>query len=247
MIPATNAPVDPWNHHAAFCPWHVNWDDVDCRCGHVLSLPPEDERRKALPAGTYTDDHAIAPTTDDGGTYANGNDARRGNWQQVFTGRQFWPIDPRADEVDIRDIAHALSLQCRYAGHCERFYSVAEHSVLVSHVVPRELALMGLLHDATEAYVIDVPRPLKPFLTGYAEIERNVWIAIADRFGLPHDMPREIKDADNAVLLKEAEEIMKPHPAPWCIPGRPAKVKINCLAPGGAERLFLARFNELTA
>ena len=67
--------------------------------------------------------------------------ARKGDWMQTYTGRQFWPIDPRANEVHIEDIAHALSMMCRYNGHCRTFYSVAEHSVLVSQHVPPEHAL----------------------------------------------------------------------------------------------------------
>lgn len=177
----------------------------------------------------------------------NPDGERFGNWQQVFTGKQFWTMDPRPEEVDIEDIAHALSMQCRYGGHCERFYSVAEHSVLVSQVVPREMALIGLLHDATEAYCVDVPRPLKPFLSEYKGIEDRLWRAIADRFGLPHIMPKEIKVADNAVLLAEARQIMKPHPAPWCIEGEPADVMVWGHAPWMAKEVFLDRYRKLTA
>lgn len=185
--------------------------------------------------------------TDDGHTYDNSTgQERKGNWQQLYSGIAFWPLDPRPEEVRIEDIAHALSLQCRYAGHCSRFYSVAEHSVLVSQVVPPHLALMGLMHDATEAYCIDVPRPLKPYLRGYKEIEDGIWRAIADRFGMPHEMPREIKDADNAVLLAEQAELMGPPPMPWAVPGEPANVPIIGFLPGYAERLFLERFKELT-
>lgn len=193
-----------------------------------------------------TNDHDT-PATDDGHTYDNRGEGlgRVGNWQQVFTGIQFWPLDPRAEEVDIRDIAHALSMQCRYAGHCERFYSVAEHSVHVSRIVPPELALVGLLHDATEAYCIDVPRPLKPSLTGYKAIEDRIWLAIAERFGLDPIMPQAIKDADNAVLLAEAAQIMKPHPMPWCVPGDAADVEIGCWSPKRSEVAFLGRFYEL--
>lgn len=70
-------------------------------------------------------------------------DDRRGDWIQTFTGRRFWPLDPRPEDVCIEDIAHALSLKCRFGGHCTRFYSVAEHSVHVSNYVPAEFALWG--------------------------------------------------------------------------------------------------------
>jgi len=172
---------------------------------------------------------------------------RHGDWMQTYTGRQFWPLDARADEVDIVDIAHALSQTCRYGGHCEQFYSVAEHSVLCSLVVPAEHALQALLHDATEAYLVDVPRPIKRFLGNYEQIEQALAFVIGQHFGveLEHLDP-SVKAADNAVLLAEADEIMKPHPAPWCIPGEPAEVSIHCYQPRDAEALFLARYQELT-
>lgn len=173
-------------------------------------------------------------------------ETRKGNWMQTSRGAMFWPLDPRADEVFIEDIAAGLSKLCRFAGQCQRFYSVAEHSVLVSQIVPPQYALIGLLHDATEAYVVDVPRPIKPFLGGYKDIEIGVWRAISERYGLPLDPPPSIKEADNAMVLAEADQIMLPLPAPWSIPGSPAAVKIECWSPDEAERRFLDRFHELT-
>lgn len=172
--------------------------------------------------------------------------ARQGNWMQTFTGRQFWPVDPRAEEIFIEDIAQSLSKQCRYAGHCRKFYSVAEHSVYVSYCVPPVLAFCGLMHDATEAYVVDVPRPLKPFLEGYKGIEDKVWLAVAERFGLPAQMTAEIHVADNAVLLAEKAQLMDPTPAEWSVPGVPADVVIQGLTPDEAYEFFMERFNELS-
>jgi hypothetical protein len=182
-----------------------------------------------------------------GENYDNAVRGRVGNWMQTFRGGQFWPLDMRPEDVFIEDIAHALSMICRYGGHCERFYSVAEHSVLVSRVVPAEYALLGLMHDATEAYVGDVIRPLKPALAGYKAIEDQVWLAIASRFGLPSGLPNEIKAADNAVLLAEQKVLMKDAPAPWCVGGEAAKVLVTGVAPKVAEREFLDRFAELIA
>lgn len=186
--------------------------------------------------------------TDDGHSYSNGGGERRGNWMQTFTGRQFWPLDPRPDEVEIEDIAHALANACRFAGHCERFYSVAEHSVLVSLVVPPHLAKAALLHDASEAYVVDIPRPLKPYLQGYKEIEERVQRTIHRAFGiwaLTRNEQQVLKDADNAVLLAEADQIMKPHPAPWSVPGPVARVWVSGWAPGVARHRFLQRWDEV--
>lgn len=170
---------------------------------------------------------------------------RHGNWMQTYTGVQFWPLDPRADEIKIVDIAHALSNMCRYAGHCCDFYSVAEHSILVSYLVPREDALAGLLHDATEAYLVDVPRPIKGYLGGYHEFEHRLWLSVAEAFDLAVELPESVKIADNAILLAEAEQIMGPKPAPWNVPGVAADVKIECLPPREAKDRFLARFCQL--
>lgn len=172
--------------------------------------------------------------------------ARFGNWMQTRTGSQFWPLDPRPEDFDIEEIAEALSKACRFAGHCRGFYSVAEHSVLVSRCVPEEMALTALLHDATEAYLVDIPRPLKAYLSGYAEIERTLWEAIAQRFGCPVEMPPEVKAADIAVLLAEQQQIMAPAPAPWSVSGEPADVRIMGFGWQSAKALFLRRYEELT-
>lgn len=171
---------------------------------------------------------------------------RRGNWMQTATGRQFWPLDPRPEEIHIEDIAHALSMQCRYGGHALRFYSVGEHSVLLSRAVSRENALLALLHDAPEAYVQDVIRPIKPHLTGYHEIEARIMRAICDRFGLPYEMPAEVKDADNRILLDEQAQNMAPPPVPWGIEGPPLGVTLGFWPPDMARVIFLNTFRELT-
>lgn len=174
--------------------------------------------------------------------------ARAGHWMQTYTGRAYWPMDPRADEVDIIDIAHSLAMQCRYTGHVDRFYSVAEHSVLVSRLVPPRLALMGLLHDAAEAYLTDIARPVKQHLANYRDIEFMNWKAIAMEFALPVEMPPEIHQADRRVLAAEMRALMKPRPFaeqwPEC-DVEPADVAILCWSPTLAEFHFLRRFAEI--
>lgn len=180
---------------------------------------------------------------------------RTGDWMQTFTGRQFWPLDPRVDEVDPLDVAHALGYQCRYAGHVRRFYSVAEHCILMSLVMPtRELALAALLHDAAEAYVVDVPRPLKRHLYGYAQIEDRVLGVVLQRFGLQFDrdehglleLPAEVKDADNRILLDERDQLMAPPPESWSLDHlEPLGVGISSLPPHRAAEAYLARLESL--
>jgi hypothetical protein len=171
---------------------------------------------------------------------------RRGDWMQTYSGRQFWPVDPRADEIDIVDIAHALSMQCRFAGHCLKFYSVAEHSVHLSHVVPPEDALWALLHDASEAYLTDVVRPLKPFLSGYGEAEDAVMRAVCDRFRLPHEVPASVKIADGRILADEAAQNMAAPPVAWVARGAPLGIQLRYWRPDMAKVIFLERFVELT-
>lgn len=176
---------------------------------------------------------------------------RIGNWMQTAGGRKFWPLDPRPEEIDITDIAAALSKLCRYNGHCAFFYSVAEHSVHVSEALMAAghdplTVLTGLLHDATEAYCADVPRPLKPYLSGYNEIEQRVWLAVAHHFGLPPEMPPAVHWADNAVLLAEKPVLMGTHHK-WSIPGEPANVRIQGWDPDLARYAFMRQFTKLTS
>lgn len=174
----------------------------------------------------------------------------RGDWMQTFTGRQFYPLDPRPEDVCIEDIAHALSLLCRYGGHCTTFYSVAEHSLLVESAMksndPR-MRLGALLHDAAEAYLVDVPRPLKRHIPPYGQIELNVEVAISEKFDLywPIKQPA-IGALDDRILLDERAQIMAPTPHDWGIEGKPLGVKIRGYHPQQAESLFLRRFNELS-
>lgn len=180
-------------------------------------------------------------------TDGEGHPMTRGDWMQTYTGRRFYPLAPFSEDVHPADIAHALSLLCRYGGHVERFYSVAEHCVLMSHAVPPEDALWALLHDATEAYVVDVPRPLKRSLPDYRAIENRVMVAIVVRFSLESlAMPDSVHDADNRILLDETAALM-PNREPWQVDElEPLGVSIAGWAPAEAERRYLGRLAELT-
>lgn len=134
---------------------------------------------------------------------------------EVYTGRRIYPLDLRVNEVDIRDIAHSLSQQCRFLGHTRRFYSVAEHSVRVALLLADwgedvETQRWGLLHDASEAYLVDVPTPLKahPVFEMYRAAETAVQAAICERFGLPLREPDAVRRADRVLLSTEARDLM---------------------------------------
>jgi hypothetical protein len=171
------------------------------------------------------------------------------DWIQTFTGRQFFPLQPRVEDVCIEDIAHALSNLCRFAGHVECFYSVAQHSLLVSRTVPREHALRGLLHDAAEAYMVDIPRPIKHSLgmEFYRESEDRLQRVIYERFGLSPNDPPCIKEADLSLLRTEQRDLMKPAPVAWR-DNRAGALDFNIepLLPRAAESAFLKRFHSLT-
>lgn len=170
---------------------------------------------------------------------------RRGNWMQTIGGRAFYPADPRPEDVDIYDIARGLSNACRYTGQCLDFYSVAEHSVLVSRVVPPQFALEALLHDATEAYIADLNRPVKLMLPEYQELEARIARVIAARFDLPDEQSAAVKQADDEVLMAEKRVLLPVCPGDWKIKAKPAAVTIRCLLACQARSEFLSRFFEL--
>ncbi|MCG3178618.1 MAG: hypothetical protein BIFFINMI_00946 [Phycisphaerae bacterium] len=174
-------------------------------------------------------------------------------WIQTFNGRQVFPLAPDPDQIDIHDIAHALANLCRFTGHTRQFYSVAQHSVLVARECPPESQAWGLLHDAAEAYINDIARPIKQrtcieTLSGAIrwidEIEHAVMGAVARRFNLPWPMPEGCMDAvkhvDTRLLLTEKRDLMSAEPAGWDVEGDPfLGWHIDPWPPQRAEREFL--------
>lgn len=167
-------------------------------------------------------------------------------WIQTYTGKSFYPLEPQQSKIDIVDIAHSLSMQCRYNGHVTRFYSVAEHSVILSKTVSSENALWALLHDASEAYLTDVPRPIKHLLGTYAETEKRLERVIFDHFGLNGDMPAQVKEYDHRILSDERSELMVACETEWSDMLPPLGLRIVGLSPTDARREFLNRYSELT-
>lgn len=164
----------------------------------------------------------------------------------TYTGRQFWPIDPRPDDVHIDDIAHGLSMLCRYGGHTMDFYSVAEHCCHVHDAAPQEHKAWALLHDASEAYIADIIRPLKPSLAGYYAHEGRVMRAVCVRFGLLGSMPDAVKALDDRIINDEAAQAMSaPISVPWDDSVKPLGIRLGFWPPYMAKREFLVRFNAL--
>ena len=169
------------------------------------------------------------------------------SWIQTFTGLRVDPLAPDADALALADIAHALSLLCRFNGHCRVFYSVAEHSVRVARALPREHAPWGLLHDASEAYLADIPRPLKRRLPDYEAAEERFMRVVATRFGLPWPMPAAVHEADTRLLATEARDLMGADPRAWGLAVEPLSGAIAPWSPAEAEAAFLALWAELAA
>jgi uncharacterized protein len=176
-----------------------------------------------------------------------------GCWKQTYTGRSVNPLRMRPEDFDLRDIAHALSLKCRYGGHCREFYSVAEHSVRIDGVLqgqgePIEVVRWGLAHDCAEAYLGDVASPVKrmPELDGYRLAEEHNLAMLAERYRLGWPIPAAVHVADRRMLMTEKRDLMGPEPAPWMIDAEPYDdVAIEPWRPAVAERRFAAEWKRL--
>lgn len=173
--------------------------------------------------------------------------SRQFEWVQTFTGKAFWPLNPNVKDVCIEDIAHALSNICRYNGHTKFLYSVGQHSILMSQTVSKPNKLWALLHDASEAYVCDIPKPFKHSLMGYKEIERRIMKVIVKKFNLTPELPDEVQEADMRIVLNEKAVLFGPAPSPWRVIGDPISgLEIKPLYPVEVEALFLDQYKQLT-
>lgn len=163
------------------------------------------------------------------------------------SGNYFHFLLPERNAVLVTDIAHALSNVCRFGGHTREFYSVAQHSVLASEIVAPEFALAALFHDATEAYIGDVTRPLKNLLPDYRAIEARLHADIFRKLGLPEELPAEVKTADLILLATEQRDLMPEHNDVWAVIAGVDALP-DSIVPWSAveaEEYFLERYREL--
>lgn len=176
------------------------------------------------------------------------------NWIQTHSGIAFDLDYPTPDMVNVEDIAWALSNLCRFTGHVNEFYSVAQHSLLVSSKVPKRWRLAALLHDAPEAYIGDISAPLKWALTGgvpgmvspLAAIESNIWRVITTKFLLPLCLPECVWVADTRMLMTEATQLLGKPPKKWQVPARPYKgMEIRPQVPTEAFEEFIFGLSDL--
>ena len=167
------------------------------------------------------------------------------------SGNYFDFADVDHSVLSIEDIAHGLSLSCRFSGQCNKFYSIAEHSYWVSIMVPEEYALVGLLHDASESVLQDMVKPLKNMMPEYRAMEENVERKIARDYDLPFPYPPEIKEADVRMLITEQRVLFKSGSFDQKIwdkvsPYTQEEVDISCWSWHEAEQVFLTRYRDLT-
>jgi len=174
-----------------------------------------------------------------------------GHWVNTYTGKHFHYLDPQPEEIDIIDIAHSLSLTCRYGGHCKQFYSVGDHSIRVAEIVPDELKLRALLHDAAEAYLTDLPRPIKYDIPEFHIRENVIQRNIEAKFGIktsrspliPDTGKKIIKQSDNILLATEARDMMHDM-VDWSALPDPLPEMILPMCSSAVENIFMMRFIE---
>ena len=166
---------------------------------------------------------------------------------QCRSGHYFDFLNPHQCFVLVQDIAHSLSMQCRFNGHTARFYSVAEHSVHCSHIVPPEDALAALMHDAAEAFIGDVAKPLKMLLPDYQQIEGQVERAVFEKLKIPYPFPPSVKQADLNMLRLEQRDAMLSTDL-WDTFGKEGvpNVALRFWNPTEARNRFLLRYAFLT-
>lgn len=173
---------------------------------------------------------------------------KKDSWIVLASGKQFFPLEPNIDLINIEDIAHGLSNLCRFAGHSKFFYSVAQHSFYASQMIDPKYALSALLHDASEGMGLsDIVRPLKyrAEFEFYRKSEYNLQSMIYSKYGLGAEPP-EVKVVDDRMLSTELRDLMPPFATRWLKDIPPYHFHIEYMDPTQAKKVFLQRFAELT-
>jgi hypothetical protein len=191
--------------------------------------------------------------TPDGPATPEGGPPSPGPYLQTVSGRWVNPFDPDPEQIELGDIARALANQCRFGGHCRTFYSVAQHCVIVSELIEKEGgaaedALAALMHDAAEAYLGDLPHPIKhrsPLGAAFREAEQPLERAICDRFSVAGASPA-VKRLDRALLATERRTFSSES---WHWPElagvEPLELELEAWSPDEAADAFLRRYEEL--
>lgn len=173
---------------------------------------------------------------------------------ETVSGVWFDFLNPKPEQINVNDIAHSLSMQCRFVGHSSRFYSVAEHSWHVARMLDGcslAVQLSGLLHDASEAYITDVPSPVKQHLNNYEDLEDGIQRVIFERYGLEFPMHPAVKLADRAMLSIESHYLLPSRGNGWDMWRHYKRAAIQDayrpvgMGPDQAKEVFLDKFTEL--
>jgi len=167
------------------------------------------------------------------------------DWMQAYGSKIVYPYAPKPEDFTIEVVAHALALKTRFNGHCNFFYSVAQHAVMVSENCSPENALAGLLHELDEVFLPDIPRPIKREMPSWKKLSEQHMRAGAKSFGLQYPFADEVKYIDAAALHAEMFDVMSKPPKPW---GKlPPRLKQTVLPMSwqDAKQQFIHRYYEL--
>lgn len=172
---------------------------------------------------------------------------------ETVSGIHFEFLDPKPEQIKVADIAHALSMNCRFVGQCRKFYSVAEHSWHVARLLegtPLEVQMAGLLHDASEAYITDVASPVKQYMPEYQKMEDGIMSAIAEKYGFEYPLHPAVKRADRVMLATEAHHLLPSRGESWDMWKYEKRLVLDAYKPIGmqpetAQQVFLDKFFEL--
>jgi hypothetical protein len=176
--------------------------------------------------------------------------ATKAYWIQTLSGKKFSYLDPQPESICKCDIVHALSREPRYAGHTLFNYTVGQHSVLCSQMIDQTYALQAFMHDFAEAYIKDIPHPLKVLIDEESggvlkEIENGIMYAICDKYGVAYPFPCEVKKADMRMMATERKYLLGASPEPWDVEEEPYDIRIECWKYAQVVDNMFSRWSEL--